>query len=525
MAVTRRNFIQGVAGASGASVASGASPQGGPQVSSGQAATGRKRRTIYFNDARHYYLFVFEPPMTMEDAWRPIDEVAGTAVDTFIYGVERGDGLFHPSKVGMRFGADIQPFEQAAYWRVWENMQSLIDRGLDPLKVLIDRAHDKGMEFFASMRMSSYGGMDPKFRVPEGRGMAHEEVRDHQFAVLEELATAYEVEGVELDFAAAPGGMPLCLRPEDAQEYTPVLTDYVRRISGMVRGRAGKPGQIGARVYPTEAMCRERGLDVRTWLEEGLVDFVVPLLYLDFTMDPDMPIEWIVEAAHAKDISVYGMLQPYVKDEASGSPVRVYPDAETARAVVANHWARDVDGIYAWFMRWPLDDTQRRILAELDDPDLIQEGNKRYVQRLRSERAVELGYDATLPLKIPEARRDKRYQIPFTIADDIEGSPGRIRQVRLQLQVNNLVSADRLTVLLNGKSLADETCLRDFSWHVAPYQGQMLEFHLSGVLPRKGRNVLEISLDERPGLMAGGVSIEHLELYVEYGSYPSKLNV
>ena len=49
----------------------------------------RQRRTIYFNDARHYYLFVFEPPMTMEDAWRPVDEVAGTSVDTFCYGVER----------------------------------------------------------------------------------------------------------------------------------------------------------------------------------------------------------------------------------------------------------------------------------------------------------------------------------------------------------------------------------------------------------------------------------------------------
>jgi hypothetical protein len=52
----------------------------------------RKNRIIYMNDARHYYLFVFEPPMTMEDAWTPIDEVAGTAVDTFCYGVERGDG-------------------------------------------------------------------------------------------------------------------------------------------------------------------------------------------------------------------------------------------------------------------------------------------------------------------------------------------------------------------------------------------------------------------------------------------------
>ena len=77
----------------------------------------RQRRTIYYNDARHYYLFIFEPPMQMEDAWLAVDEVAGTAVDSFVYGVERGDGLFYPSKVGMRFGADKQPFEEVAYWR------------------------------------------------------------------------------------------------------------------------------------------------------------------------------------------------------------------------------------------------------------------------------------------------------------------------------------------------------------------------------------------------------------------------
>ena len=61
----------------------------------------RRPRTIYFNDARHYYLFVYDPPMRNEDAWVPIDEVAGTSVDTFSYGVSRADGLFYPSKVGL----------------------------------------------------------------------------------------------------------------------------------------------------------------------------------------------------------------------------------------------------------------------------------------------------------------------------------------------------------------------------------------------------------------------------------------
>ena len=91
MSVTRRKFVQaltaaGGAGAAGASAGLLAEPLPGKQ-------TRRRKRTLYYNDARHYYLYVFEPPMTMEDAWVPIDEVAGTAVDTFVYGVERGDGL------------------------------------------------------------------------------------------------------------------------------------------------------------------------------------------------------------------------------------------------------------------------------------------------------------------------------------------------------------------------------------------------------------------------------------------------
>ena len=167
----------------------------------------RRPRTIYFNDARHYYLFVFEPPMRLEDAWRPIDEVAGTAVDTFIYGVSRADGLFYPSGKGRRFGANLESFAMAPYWRVWENMQSLIDQGLDPLQVLVDRAHEQGMDFFASLRMGDFPGMDGKYTLSGGgRGYVHREVREHQLGVLEELATQYPVEGVELDLAAAPGG-------------------------------------------------------------------------------------------------------------------------------------------------------------------------------------------------------------------------------------------------------------------------------------------------------------------------------
>ena len=70
----------------------------------GKEADMRRRRTMYLDDARHYYLYVFEPPMTMEEAWLPVDQISGTAVDTFVYGVACG-GLFYPTKVGNQFGA------------------------------------------------------------------------------------------------------------------------------------------------------------------------------------------------------------------------------------------------------------------------------------------------------------------------------------------------------------------------------------------------------------------------------------
>ena len=480
----------------------------------------RKRRTIYFNDARHYYLFVFEPPMRLEDAHVPIDEVAGTAVDTFVYGVSRADGLFYPSRIGLMFGDDRRPFQHVHEWRAWENMQGLIARGLDPLTVLVDRAHEKGMDFIASLRMGGYGGMAREHALDTGgRGFSHPEVRDHQFAVLKELATEYAVEGVELDFSAAPGGSPFWLKTEDVSECTPVMTDFVRRTSEVVRGRPGGPAQIGARVYPTEELNLKTGLDVQTWLREGLVDFVVPMLYIDFVLDANMPIDWIVQAAHDHDVSVYGMLQPYGSDESRRFRTADNATPAMMRAAAANYWELGVDGLYTWFLPWPLDESGRSLLTQLGDSNQVREADKHYFLRRRCDEASEYDYGASLPLEIPSPDPEKFRQIPFSIADDPENE--RIRSIRLRIGVSNLVSADRLEVRLNGARLDTGSCRRAPIRSRDPYAGQLLEFELERVRPRKGRNVLEISLQKRPPGFEGGIVVEDVEIFVDYGTYPT----
>ena len=146
------------------------------EMATGHGETPRRRRTIYHNDARHYYLWVFESdPLDLHDAHRPVDEVAGTGVTTFSYCVERSDGIFYPSRVpgSLQFGSDKgtpdNPHTSAITFHAWDSMRSLQERGLDPLKVLVDRAHEKDMEFWADLRLSTYGGMPEAFKLANGK--------------------------------------------------------------------------------------------------------------------------------------------------------------------------------------------------------------------------------------------------------------------------------------------------------------------------------------------------------------------
>ena len=74
----------------------------------------------------------------------------------------------------------------------------------------------------------------PQHAVPDGedgttleRGYVHPEARDHQFAVLRELALDYPTEGIELDFAAAPGGTDWWVPEDELQQQAPMMTDFM----------------------------------------------------------------------------------------------------------------------------------------------------------------------------------------------------------------------------------------------------------------------------------------------------------
>ena len=94
-----------------------------------------------------------------------------------------------------------------------------------------------------------------------------------------------------------------------------------------------------------------------------------------------------------------------------------------------------------------------------------------------------------------------------------------LQGVTLSMWLHNAVSSDEITVRLNGQSLAGETCIRTRPPNnFFPYD-QWWEYHLRHVHPRQGPNVLDISLDRRPGRLSGGIRIDDLEVKVTYGPY------
>ena len=216
-----------------------------------------KRRLLFYNDARHTYMYCYDPPMRLEDARAPIDEVAGTGVDTFVYGFGAGPTMFHDTQVGETWGQRMDTQPNLHSWRAYENVKSLIDRGLDPLNVLIDRAHEKDLEFFASLRTSH--NISPEevenefnwqFRVdhPEwclkGSGRycfnwVYPEVRSERFALIEETVNRYDIDGFEVDWVFRPD----YFEDGEIEQNTPVLTQYMRRRAA---GRGPSGGEARA---------------------------------------------------------------------------------------------------------------------------------------------------------------------------------------------------------------------------------------------------------------------------------------
>ncbi|MCA9068176.1 MAG: hypothetical protein KDA84_04600, partial [Planctomycetaceae bacterium] len=177
----------------------------------------------------------------------------------------------------------------------------------------------------------------------------HPDVEPRLLAIIGEVLTNYDLDGIELDFLRAPFFFRTAYegRPETNKQVG-VLSHLVKAIRDLAlreSTRKNKPILLAVRVPTTVALCRKIGIDIGAWLEDKLVDLLtVGGGYLTF----DVKVDQLIALGHKHGVPVYpclsqsGLMYRPPRGKSSKQP----PEAWYGAA--SRLWAEGADGIYTF---------------------------------------------------------------------------------------------------------------------------------------------------------------------------------
>ena len=533
----------------------------------------KEPKVFFYDDGRHYSgLYQFAPPLEASDLTYAVDQLVDSGVDTLLYsaGLE-GGAVQYGSQVAQKWGDNVDVWVHPIFYRASRNLQQLVADGNDPMRILAERCHQKGIWFIPTCPVCIVGGGaesergygrksdfvfdNPQFYVGEdnhpqaeflGRmfgtkrlSFLHAEVRRERFQIFEELLTRYESDGIELDFSLDNEFGPFCGFGEVPQ-LAPVLTQWIRDVRDVAR-KAEKAQGRRKRVYvriPSgpPSMWRIPGFEVETWVSEKLVDGLVCLSpYKKETpknklimFDQDLDLSAAVRLTRGTGCRVLAGITSYLGRQLEGTATSPMVWAAAALA-----YDKGVDGFGlssgGWVPNgWPWTAQEYATLRLFGHPELLATADKVYRVRSLASGASDPQplfpiQDPILPLRLIEG---KPLNLPFAIADDLPPwqALGRVKSVRLRVRVTAIEpTLDRIAVNLNGRALPD-SIRNDIDLHfrnlknmaIGPY-GYILEYHLPpGHYPKKGQNKVAVTLVKRDPKISSSVEVVDVDCHIEY---------
>lgn len=320
-----------------------------------------------------------------------------------------------------------RPGQPLSKFPSFDYIMRYLHAGGDPVKDTLEACRRCGKKFFISYRMNDHHYVtDKEWPTHNDFWREHPEywlgdsdtspytrqdnvrlfnyllapVRDYYFAIIQELCTKYDVDGVELDFQRFPKFFPRAKLEEGSR----VMTEFVCRIKEMMNriGRErGKSLKLCVRVPETLAKCAEAGLDVPGWDRAGWVEMINISSFYRHSMELD--IEGF--RAATKRAKLYGEMN-FVTHQAAGNKLaRRYTTIETYRATAVNFFHRGADGL-SFFNFDYVPEKQRLAMTQglkrITDIEFLKRQSHNYV--LSGPTAVN---EMTLNVIIPERRCER----------------------------------------------------------------------------------------------------------------------
>ena len=286
----------------------------------------KTRRLFTHNDAGVHN----HGPTTPEQLRRYVDIYRDTDFSRIYWEAGSGDHLNYFSKIGVSppYGS-LEHLTRESERVSWLSWNAFREQGIDPFSVVLDQAHEIGLEFHAGYRVSGFHYPPPYdhaiqrasfFRFhQELRGTSRSgqpsprisytfpETQRFVLSVLREIAGTFPVDGISLQFnrrlpvveyepplvegfKAEYGEDPFQLDERDPrwlQYRSGIMTRFmsdVRRAMDEVADQTGRATRIGVSAIVTNSRDENlyNGLDTDSWVSKGLVDTLIP-----YSSNPD----------------------------------------------------------------------------------------------------------------------------------------------------------------------------------------------------------------------------------------------
>ncbi len=269
-------------------------------------------------------------------------------------------------------------------------MDGLLAAGHDPYGIIVERLKSAGIRVVPNYRFNDHHGT-PEMWTPWER--AHQEwslgkdtgawrtftvvgdrgwreigdlrqmdyavagVRERRLGILREIAERYPIDGLQLDFGRSA---PYVSEPKRAK--APLLTQFIRDVRAMLDDVGRQRGQdllLSAALPWDIAYCTAEGLDVKQWIDEGLLSYIAPGEW--FYVDYNIPYSQWVALTQGSHCKVYPMLMSNVTPTAAvNEDKRVWLgdgyqqfDLPKIEALVESAYSQGMDGImfYNFYVR------------------------------------------------------------------------------------------------------------------------------------------------------------------------------
>ena len=435
------------------------------------------RRFIYVSDpssiARQYL------PENVEEKhlrdW--VDDLFEVGVDTFIQeAYTQGWTTYWKTSL---FEYDARPQHK--------RFLPLIESGVQPLAVLIDQSHKRGMEFLAGMRVNDNHGhvsvsqgvgsgssfisshpewllnetrQDPYYQMDKGTlDFTFGEVREYVVSVASEIINSFDVDGIELCFRDRgyfPHGTGI--------ERKHFMTDVRSSIKTLLDTRSKIVGRnlvLGVRVPETINECLNMGLDVPTWVTKEIINYVSPQESMHSSTNA--PIKEFTDLIGNINCRLYPSIQPWtsirMRRRNGGASIKL----EQQYAILNNYYGEGADGfsVYNHFVpikTAPFYPMQLQELLKLKEFESGQKGFRRYTfdPMLHGQVGYGESKSATGGVKnnhvLIKRKEGYRGTYPFKIYEPFED----VKKVAMWIRAFDMTIDDCFKIKINDKSISDD---------------------------------------------------------------------